>query len=284
MKKITIKDINNNIIFEHIQSNNTIRITVELAIKSNADLHNADLHNADLNNADLFCADLSNANLHNADLFYANLFNANLFNANLSNANLFNANLHNANLSNANLSNANLHNANLHNANLFNANLHNAALFCADLSNANLHNANLHNADLHNADLTDIKICNIYRSNLNILKLQKNNIFVFKYLRKNLKSPYQNFQYNIGKTYISENSNNNEFIQCGAGINVATLEWCLTNCGNNLIDYVIVECEVNPKDLIIPFNSDGKFRIKSGGKVKINRILTEKEIEKILNN
>ena len=229
MKKITIKDINNNIIFEHIQSNNTIRITVELAIKSNTDLYNADLRNAYL------C---------NADLFYANLRNANLHNANLRNADLRNTNLHNA-----------------------------------DLSNANLRNANL-----SNANLTDIKICNIYRSNLNILKLQKNNIFVFKYLRKNLKSPYQNFQYNIGKTYISENSNNNEFIQCGAGINVATLEWCLTNCDNNFDNFVIVECEVNPKDLIIPFNSDGKFRIKSGGKVKINRILTEKEIEKILNN
>ena len=214
MNKIIIKDIYNNILFQYECENNTIKITVETAIKNRISLCNA------------------------------NLCDANLRNANLCDANLYNA----------------------------------------YLCNANLCDANLYNAYLCDANLCDIKINNIYRTDLNILKLQKNNIIVYKYLRKNMQSPYQNFKYEIGKKYTSKNADIDEFKLCGAGINVATLEWCLNDCKNDLDNNVIIECEVNPKDLIIPFNSDGKFRIKSGGKVKFNKKLTKEEIEEILNN
>ena len=96
------------VLFEYTKLNNTFKDTLEVAVKSNANLSEADLSNADLSNADL----------SNADLRYADLFNADLSNANLSNADLRYADLSNANLSNADLSNADLSNADLSNANL----------------------------------------------------------------------------------------------------------------------------------------------------------------------
>ena len=115
--KIEIKNrFTGDVIFTHECENNTIKITVEEAVKSdanlwNADLRNANLSDADLWNADLWNANLSDANLRNADLSDANLSDADLRNANLSDADLWNANLWNANLSDANLSDANLRNA-----------------------------------------------------------------------------------------------------------------------------------------------------------------------------
>ena len=66
---------------------------------------------------------------------------ANLSGANLSRANLYGANLSGANLSGANLSRANLSGANLSGANLSGANLSGADLSGADLSRANLSGA-----------------------------------------------------------------------------------------------------------------------------------------------
>ena len=106
--KIEIKSVLGKVLFALEKENNTIKDTIEEAVRNNANLINANLINADL----------ENANLENANLYNANLVNANLENANLINAKLYNANLYNANLINANLINANLYNANLYNANL----------------------------------------------------------------------------------------------------------------------------------------------------------------------
>ena len=95
--RIEIKNrYTNEVIFTHECEDNTIKKTVEEALKNNADLSDADLWNANLSNADLSNADLRNANLSNADLSNADLSNADLWNADLSNANLRNANLENA--------------------------------------------------------------------------------------------------------------------------------------------------------------------------------------------
>ena len=56
------------VLFEHDTENNSIRMTLELAIKSGADLSRADLSGADLSGADLSGADLSHANLSRANL------------------------------------------------------------------------------------------------------------------------------------------------------------------------------------------------------------------------
>jgi len=115
-----------------------------------------------------------------------------------------------------------------------------------------------------------------------ILKIQKNKLIAYKYLYGN-HSPYKNFKYEIGKTYQIKTSDceTDETILCGPGLNVATLEWCLrdTNCCiNPNISYI--EVEFDPKDIVaIPYNSDGKFRVK---KLKVIRKLSEKELEKAL--
>ena len=130
--KIQIKSVSGKVLFELEKENNTIKETLEQAVKENANLEYANLRNVNLRYANLEYASLRNANLINANLENANLEYANLRNANLEYASLRNANLRNANLYNANLRNANLRNANLEYANLINANLETAILptFC----------------------------------------------------------------------------------------------------------------------------------------------------------
>ena len=135
--KIEIKNrFTGDVIFTHECENNTIKITVEEAVKSKANLSDANLSHANLSHVNL-----SDANLSDANLSHANLSDANLRNANLSHANLSHANLSDANLSHANLRNADLSDADLSDADLWNANLWNANLSHADLSDANLRNA-----------------------------------------------------------------------------------------------------------------------------------------------
>ena len=109
--KIEIKSVLGKVLFALEKENNTIKDTIEEAVRNNADLINANLYNANLENANL-----ENANLINANLVNANLINANLVNANLENANLINAKLEGAKLINANLENADLENADIENA------------------------------------------------------------------------------------------------------------------------------------------------------------------------
>ena len=109
--KIEIKSIFGKVLFALEKENNTIKDTLEEAVRNNVNLEYADLRNANL----------EDVNLINSNLEYANLENANLENANLENANLRNANLRNANLEDVNLINSNLEYANLRNVNLENA-------------------------------------------------------------------------------------------------------------------------------------------------------------------
>ena len=78
--KIEIKSVFGKVLFALEKENNTIKETLEEAVRNNVNLKNANLENANL----------ENANLKNANLEYANLENANLVNANLENANLEN--------------------------------------------------------------------------------------------------------------------------------------------------------------------------------------------------
>jgi hypothetical protein len=102
--KIEIKHkITNEVLFSHEQENNSIRITVEFAIKAKTDLSYADLSDANLRAANLSAANLSYANLCDANLRAANLSAADLSAANLRAADLRAADLSAANLSDVNL-------------------------------------------------------------------------------------------------------------------------------------------------------------------------------------
>ena len=96
--KITIKNIFENVLFEHTCENNTLLKTLKEALKedidlkyvnlsgvkwSNTDLSGADLNGADLNGADLSGAKLSNAKLNGAKLRYAKLIGSDTTNTRL---------------------------------------------------------------------------------------------------------------------------------------------------------------------------------------------------------
>ena len=105
---IKIESIFGKLLFEHEAEDNTIKKTLEEAVKSDANLCGAYLDRANLCDANLCGANLGDAYLGGAYLDRANLCGANLCGANLCGANLCGANLCGANLCGANLGGANL--------------------------------------------------------------------------------------------------------------------------------------------------------------------------------
>jgi len=186
-------------------------------------------------------------------------------------ANLVRANLYGANLEDANLVHANLVRANLYGANLVHANLVRANLYGANLEDANLYGANL-------GDAKNIKAANII-PHLHILKLQKGKLVAYKFFHQDGQSPYQNQSYDLkkGKVYECSDGDTDELKECSAGLNVATLPWCVWN---KQPDDVICEVEFIAKDILaIPIATDGKFRVS---RFVIKRVLTEKQVDKML--
>jgi uncharacterized protein YjbI with pentapeptide repeats len=252
----------------------------ERANLSGANLSRANLSGADLSRANLSRADLSRANLYGANLSEANLSRANLSGANLSRADLsradlYGANLSRANLSGADLSRANLSRADLYGANLSRANLSRANLSRADLSRANLYGANLSEANLYGANLSEANLSGAknldlskYAPDLSILKSQPadTKLIAYKFLNSNLTSPYQKFQYTIGQSYEFD-CDPDQAKTCSNGGNVATLAWCKRNM---ISDQILVEVSFLAGDVVIPFATDGKFRVK---KFTIERLI-----------
>ena len=136
MKTIEINNINGVVLFSHTAENNSIKLTVEEAVKKNVNLALADLADADLDGADLDGANLRGANLRGADLKGAELTGANLSDADLREANFSMANLYRTNLDDADLYRANLTRANLYDADLYNTNLEGVILDMAYLVGA----------------------------------------------------------------------------------------------------------------------------------------------------
>ena len=114
--KIEIKSIFGNVLFEFSKENNTIKDTVEEAVRRGADLRGADLRDANLRDAYLRGADLRDAYLSGAYLRGAYLSGADLSGADLRDAYLRGANLRGADLRGADLRDANLRDADLRDA------------------------------------------------------------------------------------------------------------------------------------------------------------------------
>jgi len=238
--KFEIKDSFKHVIFT-VEAE-SLKVAVELALKSGANLRGADLSVANLRGADLGSADLSGADLRGAYLR----------DANLSVANIRGANLRGANLSGADLSGANLRGANLIDANL---------------SVANLRGANLSDANLRGA-----KELNKYTTTpLYILQDQIGKIRAYKLTKKDGYGPfYSSIKYKVGETY-SANADCNEKNCCGEGISLATLDWCIKEFKPG---YRIFVAEFTNKDIAcIPISSDGKFRVSKC------KIVAEKDIK-----
>ena len=153
----------------------------------------------------------------------------------------------------------------------------------ADLQGANLRGAHLAGADLRRADLqgahlarADLEGMN-YRPYLHILKLQlpDTKLRAWKYLVDG-KSPYREAEYQAGKTYTETDVDADERVQCGKGLNVATLQWCLWD-SSKADEFLEVEFEV--RDIVaIPIATDGKFRVR---KFKAVRVIGRKEAERL---
>ena len=127
---------NGNVLFS--LETESIKLAVEAAVKSDANLRDVDLGDADLGDANLYGANLGGANLRGADLGDANLGDADLGGAYLGGANLDGAYLDGANLGGAYLGGAYLRGAYLGGANLRGADLDGANLGGADLGGAYL--------------------------------------------------------------------------------------------------------------------------------------------------
>ena len=131
----------------------------------------------------------------------------------------------------------------------------------ADLRGADLRDANLGNADLRDANLGGAKNVNPYRCTpLLMLRDQSGPIRAYKLVDERSEGPFNGgLRYEIGKHYEVDNTNTDEFQQCGAGINVATLDWCMREWKEG---YRILVAEFSATDIAaIPTATDGKFRL-----------------------
>ena len=90
--KIQIKSIKGDVLFEHTEENNTIKLTVEKAVKDGVYLEEANLAGTDLEGADLEDANLAGADLNGTNLKDANLSSADLRFAVLTGTKIRNAN------------------------------------------------------------------------------------------------------------------------------------------------------------------------------------------------
>ena len=131
---IEIKHFLGQVLFSHAEENNTIRKTVEEAVKKGVSLRETDLRGADLRIVNLRGVNLYGADLRGADLRGTDLSGVYLYGADLRGVDLRCANLKGADLSGADLSNADF--------------------WCADPSGVSLTDANLSETNLSDVGLT----------------------------------------------------------------------------------------------------------------------------------
>ena len=178
-----------------------------------------------------------------------------------------------ADLGDAYLGGAYLGGANLRGANLGDAYLGGADLRGADLRGANLRGANLGGANLRGANLGGARGINKHLTTpLYMLYDQVGKIRAYKLTTDKCTGPfYPEITYVKGETYCVDTVSVNENEQCGEGINLATLDWCIQNWKTG---YRILVAEFTAKDIAcIPIGSDGKFRVRKC------KIVGEKNLE-----
>lgn len=125
-------------------------------------------------------------------------------------------------------------------------------------------------ADLSSAKGVNKNLC----TPLIILNDQPGKIRAYKLVTDKYVGPYNGgIEYKIGESYSVEDSNTDDTIDCGAGINLATLDWCMRNWNAG---YHILIAEFVAKDIAcIPIATDGKFRVhrcKIVGEKDLNEI------------
>ncbi len=181
-------------------------------------------------------------------------------------ANLSGADLSGAHLSGADLSGADLWRANLWRANLSGANLSRADLWRANLSGANLSRANLWRARGLSPERT---------TPLLMLLDQPGLIRAYKLVNADGIGPFNGgITYRVGESSVVDSANTDPRESCAAGINVATLDWCLSHWEPG---YRVLIVEFTAADIAaIPTATDGKFRLHRC------RVVAEKDISALV--
>ena len=178
-------------------------------------------------------------------------------------------------LGDADLRGAYLWGAYLGGADLRGADLGGADLGGADLRGADLWGAYLGGADLRGADLWGAKGISPERIQPMLILLdQPGPVRAYKLVKEYGEGPFNGgIKYEIGTEYGVEDANTDHMIDCGAGINLATLDWCLKEFQDGCR---ILIAEFEAKDIAaIPYTSDGKFRVHRC------RIVGEKDLSEI---
>jgi len=136
-----------------------------------------------------------------------------------------------------------------------------AYLTGADLSGADLSGANLSGAYLYVANLSGAKGVDPYRCTPLLMLLdQPGKIRAYKLVDANGVGPFNGgITYCVGKSYEVNNADTDAGVACAAGINLATLDWCMNEWKQG---YRILIAEFTAKDIAaIPTSTDGKFRV-----------------------
>ena len=184
------------------------------------------------------------------------------------------ADLRGAYLRGAYLSGADLSGAYLRGAYLRGADLSGAYLRGADLSGAYLRDAYLRGADLSGANLSGATgIVPELSNDLLLLLDQVGKIRAYKLVTADGYGPqYGGVRYEIGESVEVEGASTDPNVQCAAGVNVATLPWCLRNWRPG---YRVLVVEFARKDIAAIPAGDGKFRLhrcKVVGEKKIDPV------------
>ena len=143
-----------------------------------------------------------------------------------------------------------------------------AALRRADLTRADLTGAYLTRADLTGADLTGAYLTrasgiNSWQANdLLMLREQPGAIRAYKLVDAAYRSPIQStgkLVYAVGATVEVETVEPDDTVQCGAGVNLATLPWCMREWQPGRRILVV---EFTAADIVAIPVGDGKFRVR----------------------
>ena len=149
----------------------------------------------------------------------------------------------------------------------------------ADLSGATLYGANLSRADLSRANLYGAENISKYiTSPLYMLLDQVGEIRAYKLVTEECTGPWHgSINYEIGQTYTEPGFCSDEQEQRAAGINLATLDWCLKEWrpGYRIFIASFKRKFGNEDNICVPIGSDGKFRVRSC------KIISEVDLQKI---
>ena len=175
----------------------------------------------------------------------------------------------------------------LQGADLQGAYLQGAYLQGVYLRGADLRGADLRGADLQGAYLQGVYLRGVYlqgakninpflTSPLHLLADQPGKIRLYKLVDAEGMSPIQaagKLKYEKGKTVEVANANTDPTVDCAAGVNVASLDWCLREWKPG---FRILVVEFTAADIAcIPHGTDGKLRVR---KVKV---VGEKDLSEI---